>query len=303
MDKIEHCLKMIEKEQYLDENSLGREDLWLCKYLKDSGYSVKEAFNIWQKIHINRYGGEKRDTISTLFLSFWNRCDKVVLNCETFAVTKGELEFINRLDMALWKKQYVLYLIAYFKITKGKWLKDYYYPPEAIKHKVKRPNRNEDRGNSITLITDDLLSNGVLECKTDKISGYDEEDEFVQSYYRTRNIADDKEIVFEFSSVDEIVDYLPLIKSEMVCPNCGNKFEISSKTQRCVCEDCWKKEQSKRVMDFNDSHKKPSVLKICKNCGSTFEASSKCKRKICIDCWKKKETERKKMWKAMRSDI
>lgn len=89
-----------------------------------------------------------------------------------------------------------------------------------------------------------------------------------------------------------------------ICSICSKQFEVSAKTKRMICEDCYKKELTKKQAsrekrvnhDHNSTHAhgnrtKGNQVLVCSKCGKEFTASGKCKRTLCDDCFRAKNNE------------
>lgn len=257
---IENCKRMIEFRQYQLPSSRGKEDLWLCKYLKDKKYSKEDAYNIWLSIYQSKYGnilGEDYEP-DAKFSEYWNNCDKVRLreNCNVIVIYQEELDFINSTNFALWEKQYMLLLSAYCKArNKTDYVRDK-FPPSELKKMVVRPKR---KANDFADLYNKMVDVGFLQERTIKtFNQYDGEydtNTYVKMHvYQTSGTA-----VIKVNTILDISMYFDKITMHKKCKECGQLFEYHSKTQRDVCEKCYKKQRLQKQKDCHQHQSRKNV--------------------------------------------
>ena len=54
-------------------------------------------------------------------------------------------------------------------------------------------------------------------------------------------------VSFEIWNAYDVIKYGGWFDTIMVCPICGNKFNLNSNTQRSTCDECYKKDFLRQI--------------------------------------------------------
>lgn len=257
---IENCKRMIDSKQYQLSTSRGKEDLWLCKYLKDKNYSKEDAYQVWLPIYQSKYGAAEHEDYEpdAKFNEFWNHCDGVRLreNCGVIVIYQEELDFINRTSLSQWEKEYMLLLCAYCKVRKKTdYVRDK-FPPMELKRMVERPKRKAD---DFAKLYNKLVDIQFLQERTIKtFNQYDGEYD-TNTCVKLMVCNTSGAPVIKVNTILDIPLHFDKISMKKICPQCGQEFDYHSKTQRSVCSECYKKQRLQKQKECHQHQSRKNV--------------------------------------------
>lgn len=247
-DWLENGKKVLESSKFTvndtwDKRSLELQERYFLQYIyEELGGSKQECYKIWKSIkggiaeafsydEDHCYIEFKRLYAKMLTMHHNNRLRD--LNYQ-FAISNGEIEYLNSLDAPQWVRQYWLGILIWFKysmIHTGRsyshpqiegWIFKQIDPNHKFKHK-KEEIRKWNRHCGMVINRKVVGNHSYVTIKwADGII-----------------TVDDPAVIIQFPS--DITKCLDLIKPEgRICPVCGKQYIFSSKTQRNMCEDCYK---------------------------------------------------------------
>ena len=241
IDQIENSKRVLVSGNYQIPLSRGIEDKWLMRYLIDVGKSPQEIREIWEPIYLSRQFN--RDFINSIDRTFdtYLRYAQGHKN-RTFnkiVIYEEELEKIRKSDLLPWLKEFALEGLSFFKAI-GKTavaLKD--FPKTKLIGETSCYRYNSDIN-----IFGRLQRNGLFTLTTpsgfNTEYGIEEEKQLVKCFFlKNKGTA-----VFEADSILDIGGAFYLLRP--ICPVCGKPFEVTSKTKRDICFDCWRKKETQR---------------------------------------------------------
>lgn len=266
INKVENSRRMLASGHYQTKKYRNEEDLWLIRYLKDKKYSKEQIYKKWLEIYPSRgESAELDENPSRLFNNLYNHVGGVKLDVNQHQVcfSEPEIAFIEALVAPKWIKEYVFALVACSRAS-GTFVYDS-LPLKDILPALSRKNKSPDQTKQ--RLMDFLFSNGLMskiEIKEhyDMLPTFDKDGfenglefdvDIVNTRYKVVFPDLDGQIAFSSASILDVFDEFDRFTDFVICPRCGERFLFSSKTQRNVCPECWRK---KRVQDSSVCRKK-----------------------------------------------
>lgn len=246
---------MLETGQYQTLRYRNKEDWWLVKYLKikyeSEGLSPKELKDkiksLWEPIYNTRYDKEEVDDyalyINKHFNEVYNRGRNVSLE-KTFAkiiIYQSELDYINSVPAPKWFREFLFLFLGHCKATKS-YIYDYAPTKDYMRYlSIKTKNRD-----AITMtIYDKLKKLGLWEevvVITETNKKYFKAEKDVDIKFKYSLPVEPKGLVaFQFDRQIDLIKRLDVITNIYKCDICGSEFEINNRTQRTICDKCYKK--------------------------------------------------------------
>jgi len=250
---------MLATGQYQTQRYQNKEDWWLVKYLKlkyeKEGLSPKEFKELikkqWEPIYNTRYNkediGDYNYYINKHFDMVYNRGKNVSLDktLSKIIIYQNELDYINSLPAPKWFREFILLFLGHCKTTKN-YIYDY-APTKDYMGYLSLHTKNRD---AITMtIYDKLKTLGLWEeitVITKTSSKYFEEEEDSDIKFRfSLPVKQGGDIAYQFDRQIDLIKNLDIIHNRYRCDICGREFEINNRTQRTVCDACYKNNRKK----------------------------------------------------------
>ena len=241
---------MLKTGQYQTKEYQNKEDWWLVKYLKDKYKNLPdyEAMPLirekWGEIYRTRFIDPKEADIhiNSHFRKIYENTNNIALgrSLKKIIIYESELAYINALPMPKWFREFILLFLGHCKTT-GVYGYEYAPVKEYIKYLTLK-TRNRDAITST--IYNKMRELGLWKSFTIKktyqgLCGV-EEDEDVQFDF-SFPVAKKGNVAFEFGTMFELIDNLSIVNDKYKCDICGKEFVFGNRTQRTVCEECYKK--------------------------------------------------------------
>lgn len=163
-------------------------------------------------------------------------------------IYQEEIDRINKCDVkATWQKQLLLLILVYVKMTNNFRLSEINLGLFAKYIGKKTKDITENLSYSMT---QEAIRNEIFEMievkEWDDIEGCWE----TSRYFNVHEFKN-SEVVCEIWNgyqVKELEHLFPIIKT---CENCGSEFRPSSRSQTCLCRECYQKDLLKRHKSAN----------------------------------------------------
>lgn len=257
INKRYNSQKMIETGCYQTSKFQNKEDWWLFAYLKEKyilkGLSAHEYIPLikeeWIKIFKTRFIDCEKNLsesssliINSHFKKMVEKSNSVKLDPspKRIVVYQSELDYINSIPAPKWFREFLLLFLSHCRATGRN--KYEYAPIQEYIGYLSLKTRNRD------LITDTIYKKlrefGLWSPVTVQRSVYD--DGAVEKYddvwfkfilpVKARG-----SIVFDTGSIFEIMNQLDVVSDKYKCDVCGKEFVLNNRTQRTICDECYKK--------------------------------------------------------------
>lgn len=240
--------------KYQLPNCSSCEDVWVIRYLIDAGKEKEDIRKTWEEIFVSKSNrwSEVLD-VDSFFDKVYLRATKTKLKEQKKIVFfQSEIDAINNTDIPMRAKEYMILFLAYFK---GEGVKK--LPSEegnALRLNLNKLMRSSPYQNKTNIHWECIGAGLITETEMEFFNpkyGYNE-----TRYYYSPTILKHHGIrVGEFSTLIDVPKIFDKLKCEVVCAQCGKKFEKKPKTQRNICEECWKKKESERVKKYRVTSK------------------------------------------------
>ena len=271
IDKTDNCERMLKTGQYQTDTMKDKEDWWFIKYLKikykKKGLSEQELKKtikaIWAPIFNTRFAKEEEQEyifyVNRRFEDIYNSNKNIVLTpaYHSIIIYQNELDYINSLPAPKWFREFVFIFLGHCKTTK-KFIWDFapisiYAPYLSLKVRDKDiiGCSTYSKLNSFGLWKD-LSSIVVVE---DNVHGNTEE--LWNSKFEFQfPVPEFGPVAIKFDRQIDLLRNLDLITNKYRCKICGEEFEINNRTQRLICDKCYKKQRNKNKHRARDNKKK-----------------------------------------------
>ena len=277
IDKTRNCEMMLVTKQYQTEIYKNKEDVWLIYYLKkkyENGIMDKKKchdiiLTQWIEIFLTRFE-DPTDTdvefAEVHFDSIYRNLGYVDLNkkYKKIVIYKEEIDYINSLPVSYWLRQFILLLLGHTKTINSCIYE--YAPIQDYMRFLRLKTKNRD------VITDTIYKKmrqfGIWvdsrvvtkRSATSKCCDglyYTEEDD-IEFKFEFRLPVDGKTKIATFASQLDLIEAMDSLLIETYnCDICGKPFVIGNRTQRTICENCWKdKEKIRKREVWRKAHKK-----------------------------------------------
>lgn len=312
VNKINHCISMLQSRSFLSEKNFRKESTWLICYLKKQKMSIDEIYNIWKEMMLKLDPDyEETGLLQRTFDLLCAGAKRVRLgSMRSVIIFQEEIDAINAVFLPLWVKRFLLTLYVCCKI-RGKSVidEDCFDMFDEIIHLCgKQRVRLEEK----EFLINRLEQAGLLKCNN---SEYTDSfgDIMVTLNYSFAFARDDGIVGFSIFTPYDLPEFYSMLKNEFKCERCGKMFERGSKSKSMLCPECKKRKRNKpevvvvcpecnREFTKTGNSKtdlcpeceakkgnKPSTIAICSECGGEFVKTSKSKTDLCQNCWTQKE--------------
>lgn len=258
LNQVLNVHRMLETGQYQISSSRGSEDIWLAAYLFQNGYSFEEAEAVWIPIYETRYPKEKKETYDNMFDLYWRKGTKYTLKTQRpITIYQEEIDVINAADLNMRCKEFALVLLAYAKSQGFR---------RIVSQNGNAHKREEDFSKRIGTIIRRFVKSGGKHgeknewflCTEAGLLKYTAtfpknragEDLKPRVYYDILYIANGGTVAYNFDTICDIQQAFESLKCELICKQCGKRFEKKPHTQRDICEECWKKQKRNKLDSF-----------------------------------------------------
>lgn len=251
---------MLKTGQYQTKEYQNKEDWWLFAYLKEKyilqGLSTYEYIPLikekWKQIFQTRFTNLDVSSeftsdsliINSHFHNVQQNGNGINLNPSYKRITiyQSELDYINSIPAPKWFREFLFLFLAHCK-TIGR-NKFEYAPIRDYMKYLSLKTKNRD------LITDTIykklrelnLWHPVKVKRTIKDDGNIEEYSDIWFKFVLPVKSSGKKTI-ENCSIMEIIKNLDLVTDQYRCDICGEEFTFGSRTQRTICDKCYKKQR------------------------------------------------------------
>lgn len=270
IDKTDNCIRMLNTGQYQTEHFKTKEDWWLIKYLRNkytkselSEKEIKDEIrNIWEPIYKTRFNKEEMAShdfyIDVYFQQAYGKCKNISLSQKYYPITiyQEELDYINSLPAPKWFREFIFIFLGHCK-TIGSFTCKAAPIAEYMRYLTLSTNNRDAISSTIY----DKLKTFGLWKETSRITTtdgrYGEPTQIINvSFDFCFPLFDTKTTAFVFYRQIDLLKRLDLITNTYICESCGEEFEIKNRTQRLICDECYKKQRQKRKNFARDQKRK-----------------------------------------------
>lgn len=259
VNQVLNVERMLATGNYQIPFSKGVEDVWLAAYLFEKGYSEDEARSVWISIYETRYPAEKPDVYEYLFRKKWKKGQTTTLATQLpIVLYQAEIDAISHANMWYRAKQFALVLLAYAKsrgysIIITNWAKktpgtgDVIVVDEtsrlttSIRHYLTYGSRQREKDEWSECIKAGLLKYEYTFGSSTKKGGMAQ-----SGWYKLLFLQKEGTVACRLDTLSDIPSVFPLLKRERVCVQCGAVFEEKARTQRELCDECYRKQRRTR---------------------------------------------------------
>lgn len=237
-DWAENSEKILNGEGYTTKVHQTFEQIMLFCYLREKGYNKEQIFDAWIKtdsLLLQKIGDDK-DQRDKYF-------GKLLADSTKYKIEKGneikiyqsEIDFINKMEVSMWIKQYVLTMLCIYKWYGKEWC--------VYNDKIKRfcyscTDVKREKSDVFAL----LLSKCLEQYKPYIIKHLNGKVVFKINF---DNFAENR-VVFSIANPRNIEAKINNIKCEKICEICGKTFEYNSHNKHLnICKACYNKRRAK----------------------------------------------------------
>ena len=263
IDKIDNCERMLATGQYQTQQYQNKEDWWLVKYLKlkyeKDGLSEKELREAiksrWEPIYNTRFDKESvhdyKLYINKHFNEIYNRGKNIVLGKKfnKIIIYQSELDYINSLPAPKWFREFLFLFLGHCKAT-GNYTYDYAPTKEYMRYlSLKTKNRDAITMTIYNKLKEFNIWDQITVVTKSKGRYFEPEDDEDVKFNFTFPISKKGKVAIEFERQIDLIQRLDLITNLYKCEICGKEFEINNRTQRRICDECWKNSRKQSAKD------------------------------------------------------
>lgn len=232
-------------------------------------YDEQEVYDEWKRIS-NRNApsaiGEFNEAESMAdFQKIYGKAKKYTFTRINFKehlkpikIYRGEVDFLNKLDVPLWVKQYWACLLFYYKfesqntkrVQKSRCLNTWCMRQVTGVNDIRYGSHCQDRIAQCRMRMREKGTEPFTDYLKLRLDHY--------PTYKPNFLQSSGEVAYETDSVNTVDEFIKLIGPNMsICTECGKEFEKSSKTKRTVCDECYKKyRRAYNIQKGKDSYRK-----------------------------------------------
>ena len=253
-DRYATSEKILEDRTYTSRNQLLKEQIYLVKYLLDKGESEDGIFTLWQTIpskYIEAFEDQRE-----LRKWFDEHIVHVAYTIKELkpsygiAICKSEVEYIDKLNVDVYFKKFLLLLLAYSRLGVRKYVKwDRYIRSDLLKQAGVPQIRDRIVGQMARWNKQYLLYD-----TTPVIFHNKQHIELLNNILLHYDIGDVNKAEYKFSSIESVTILFSMFHNPVkICKCCGKEFTVNSKTQTDLCPDCY---HNKRKQQFSAAKRK-----------------------------------------------
>ena len=251
INQIENSKRLLQTGQYQLKQSKGREDVWLMAYLLSKNYEKEDIRKVWIKIYKTRHKEQNRDEIGAAFEGFYRSARRWRLwEGKDIIIYQEEIDIINKTHVLPWIKEYALMCLGYFK-SLGRDKQNLGLFPGPDLRRMTSCKRVQGNINENARCCAAGLLHIMQQIKCSYMTGAEYETIDIKVPFLKNK---GKEI-FRTNTLMDVPLAFKMLRNEGVCPECGNTFQITPKTKRQICYDCWRKKRKDRVKNLNNAMK------------------------------------------------
>ena len=235
-DWAENSEKVLRTGQYSTFHSRFREQVALIRYLLVQGHNKERIYELWKSTnpHEIQYADDEQEK-REVFGRAWRKAQKWRnIFRSPITIYKEEIDFINKMSVILWIKQYVLAMLCVYKYYRQTW--------------CGYTNRIKCFCYSQTYVQNEREEYTLKMC------------DCLREYSPYTTVIHEGNVAFKMnfaqvlgtplatiknpSEVSELFQYL---EDSRVCPRCGRRFSGNfAQLRRDICDDCFKEEKRKK---------------------------------------------------------
>lgn len=217
--------EILEQGHYNTKRSVNAEQIHLCRYWQEKEFDKEEAYKIWVSLESPQAVGcfeeaERRE----YFESFWTKAMEEGPNEKyAYGLTCKEFALINGLDVDLEYKNFLKTLVEYCR-TYGR--NGVFYCKLSIWSALAKQQRHH-----------------LTEAREIKMADWNRKYNLYTttvSYGYTKKSSNCRVEINFFDQDGEIENKINFCEPWFYCSNCGQIVTRHIKTQRTLCEDCYK---------------------------------------------------------------
>ena len=248
-DWSENSEKILNGEGYTTKVHQTFEQIMLFCYLREMGYNKEQIFDLWIKTNsllLQKIGDDKdqRDKYFGKLLS--DSTKYKIEKGNEIKIYQSEIDFINKMEVSMWIKQYVLTMLCIYKWYGKEWC--------VYNDKIKRfcyscTNVKREKSEEKAL----MLSNCIQKYFPYKISNRDKMVSFKILFCNMLN----EKYICNIKNPRNVSKIFGLLKNERACADCGKVFEYDYHTVNILlCRECRKKLKYKRkYLNYKNKYK------------------------------------------------
>ena len=247
VDREKACQEILATRKYIEGPSENAQDNWILQYLKERLHkNMNESYEIWKEVFESKHG-EDSNGWRGVFAQKWENLKGVtIVPVKNRKIYQREIDLINSCQLkTIWQKEILLAMVCYFKFTGKHKVSDLGlgdYAKYVGKYSCQiTPNCAND-------VLNEALRVGLF--KQNKVEQFDSicGENYCISVYEFEDKRKEGDIVsFEIWNAYDVIKYGGWFDTVMVCPICGKKIEVNSKTKKNICVDCWTKNERNKA--------------------------------------------------------
>ena len=230
-DWAENSEKILNGEGYTTKVHQTFEQIMLFCYLREKGYNKEQIFDLWIKTNsllLQKIDDDKdqRDKYFGKLLSDSTKY-KIEKGSE-IKIYQSEIDFINKMEVSLWIKQYVLTMLCIYKWYGKEWCR--------YDNKIKRfcyscTSQKKENNSSNSKVLSECCNEYnpyIVRCKE-------------ASVVFKQNIESSGDILLILSNPRSVLECMELLKCEKTCVKCGRVYEYNYHNKHLsFCSECYK---------------------------------------------------------------
>lgn len=252
-----NCEQILKNDAYTTKNQIFKEQIYLVRYLLDQNNNDQEvAYNIWKKIPSKYTVGNSEYSIRGLFHVLLNKAAKITAQdfIDKIVIYQGEIDYINKLDVHVNFKHFLLLLLAYSRSNNRSYnMWDHIIRSELL-HLAGWKRVDED---ILAQIAEWNHKYCLYEVFSVVMHSGREVVKHCSNILLHYDRVDEKDAQYEFNTVEEVAQiFHKFAQQKRICPTCGVFFNISSKAKTDLCPACYTKYRKKRHAEIMRNSRK-----------------------------------------------
>lgn len=230
-DWAENSEKILNGEGYTTKVHQTFEQIMLFCYLREKGYNKEQIFDLWIKtdsLLLQKIGDDKdqRDKYFGKLLS--DSTKYKIEKGNEIKIYQSEIDFINKMEVSMWIKQYVLTMLCIYKWYGKEWCR--------YDNKIKRfcyscTSQKKENNSSNSKV----LSECCNEYNPYVVRYKDASVVFKQ------NIENSGNVLSTINNPRNVLECMKLLKCEKTCIKCGRVYEYNYHNKHLsFCPKCYK---------------------------------------------------------------
>ena len=254
--------RMLKTGEFQTECFHNDEMTWLISYLRNvKKMDKKQIFAKWVHFYVKNENITP-ELAADHFKSFWNSSFVYSIRKNSSwpepYIWQEEIDYINSIPVAKWLREYMYIILLHTRAT-GNELYDY-LPLGDYRKFLSTTNKNPSEMKETimkVLRQFNFIEDVEVEEHHDMLEIFDESGNPCGIEYDV-TIKNNRlkikspickyggEIGYNYKTILDGLKDIQEIKDTCICSECGREFVFNNKTQRIICDECWKKKEKER---------------------------------------------------------